>query len=1026
MRPLRSWRLLGFGLAAAFIFACNLMNVLTPYRAAPEIIADRADWIGISPPSNRAFFRQVIDLPFTPRYAWIAVATDDYVLYVNGQAAAQNQFAINAALSFQHRLSDRAQGVNPYVVPAARAPDLRLATNREWRVRIHSDISKQLRRGRNVLALSLQTADPSVRVSIKGEIVGDGVSIPIDGSAESWHASRTPDRIRGQSWIVSPVRADGWRQASSLGPVEEPLQATAPAGLWTRPLPLTGLTGPEIAGDVRFARVLPALTGGPTQSAWLRVSSTWPYTLTVGNTLAGAAGKTGKTEAYDLSRFLRNGPQRVSIRLYRTGLTDPAMPVVMLDGAVGSLDIAPDSSWNVLRRDDPGWLDGGGLWESASMVPMSPGTRPITLQIPTSKGWWAAEQAFVWAACFAGIALLFRALGGLGGLARDRTGGRAAALWILSLPILAAGAAYLLRLRFKETDLILDFLNPAQYGRSLALDLAMLVLAIAVYLVLTRAPSSAPAVVPRFRPGSAALSSDAKVRLLVLAISLLGFALRGYHIGIENLQADENVSLDAARGVLRTGAPYEISGVLYTRSAMYHYMLAGWIYLFGSSPAAARMMSVIPGVAVIFVTYELAYLATGKRHLAVICALVIAVSPWQINQSRNIRFYQQMQFFGICASYFFLRGFVLGRHKPSQNLFFAMGSLAVVCQEIFVLTFPGFCIAGYLYLRPYRLRDNINVVIGFITMMVVTVLDAGTFTLLCLTRNIGITTSIASIIQFHVINPTAFINTFFLSELHARFIGSVFFFAALPFWIRRSNAAILTLYILVITSVLAATVLVMQVAARYVFVLNPMIVIVFIASVDALIRWMAFHLSRPLAANPRRFQRAWIAMATPILAIMVIADLHLDGLMRSYDQHLIMQHESAYRYIAEHRRPGDVVISVSPMSGAVVLGGIDYYLEQELQFDEVYMTPFAIVDRWAGGKLVSKIDQVRDILSTASRAWIIMDQAESKKFTPDFLAYLYGVTQPRLEFLGGELLLWTASDGTYVQSKDSGGSIDDF
>jgi hypothetical protein len=159
---------------------------------------------------------------------------------------------------------------------------------------------------------------------------------------------------------------------------------------------------------------------------------------------------------------------------------------------------------------------------------------------------------------------------------------------------------------------------------------------------------------------------------------------------------------------------------------------------------------------------------------------------------------------------------------------------------------------------------------------------------------------------------------------------------------------------------------------------------------------------------------------------MVIADLHLDGLMRSYDQHLIMQHESAYRYIAEHRRPGDVVISVSPMSGAVVLGGIDYYLEQELQFDEVYMTPFAIVDRWAGGKLVTKIDQVRDILSTASRAWIIMDQAESKKFTPDFLAYLYGVTQPRLEFLGGELLLWTASDGTYVQSKDSGGSIDDF
>jgi len=1025
MKLRRSWRLFGFGLAAAFVFACNLMNVLTPYRAPPEIVADRSEWIGIAPGSNRAFFRQIVNVPFTPRYAWIAVASDDYTLFVNGSPVAQNQFAVNAALSFQHRLSDRAQGVNPNVVPMARAPDLRLATNREWRARIHTDISQQIRQGLNVIALSLQTADPSVRVSLKGEIVGDGVSIPIEGGAGSWHVSRTPDRIRGQSWLASQVRADGWHEAASLGPVEEPLQATAPSGIWTNPLPLTGLSGPEVAGEVRFARMFPGLDDGVTQSAWLRVGSTWPYSLMVGDTLVGGAGKPGKTEAYDITRFLRDGPQRVSIRLYRTGLKEAALPVVMLDGAVGARQIRPDASWLALQRDDPAWLDGGGTWESARPVPM-PAGRPISLQTPTSKGWWAMRQGFLWAACFAAIVVLFRALGGLGGVARDRTGGRAAALWMLSLPVLAAGAAYLLRLRFKETDLILDFLDPAQYGRTLVLDVAILVLAIGVYLVIARAPSSAAAVAQHFQPAGPALSADMKLRLLVLAIALLGFWLRAYHIGIENLQADENVSLDAARGILRTGAPYEISGVLYTRSVLYHYMLAGWIYLLGSEPATARMMSVLPGVAVIFVVYELAYLATGKRYIALICALAIAVSPWQINQSRNIRFYQQMQFFRVCATYFFMRGFVVGRHKPSQNLFFAMGSLAVVCQEIFVLTFPGFCIAGYLYLRPYRWRENINVVIGFITMMAVTVLDAGTFTLLCLTRNVGITTSIASIIQFHVINPTGFLNTFFLNELHSRFIGSLFFFGALPFWIRRSNAAILTLYILVITSVIAATVLVMQIAARYVFVLSPMIVIVFIASVDALVRWPAYHLSRPLASNPRRYQRAWTAMATPILAVMVIADLHLDGLARSYDQHLIMQHESAYRYIAEHRRPGDVVISVSPMAGAIVLGGIDYYLEQELQFDELTMTPFAIVDRWAGGKLVSKIDMLRDILNTSSRAWIILDQAETKKFTPDFLAYIQGMGRPRLEFLGGELLLWDPSAGFFVQSKDTGGSIDDF
>ena len=102
-----------------------------------------------------------------------------------------------------------------------------------------------------------------------------------------------------------------------------------------------------------------------------------------------------------------------------------------------------------------------------------------------------SREGFLWAACFAAIVRLLRASAGSALAPRDRTGGRATALWMLSLPVLAAGAAYLLRLRFKETDLILDFLDPAQYGRTLVLDVAMLVLAIGVYLVIARSPSSA-------------------------------------------------------------------------------------------------------------------------------------------------------------------------------------------------------------------------------------------------------------------------------------------------------------------------------------------------------------------------------------------------------------------------------------------------------------------------------------------------------------------------------------------------------
>ena len=290
MKLRRSWRLFGFGLAAAFVFACNLMNVLTPYRAPPEIVADRSEWIGIAPGSNRAFFRQVINVPFTPRYAWIAVASDDYTLYVNGSPVAQNQFAVNAALSFQHRMSDRAQGVNPNVVPMARAPDLRLATNREWRARIHTDISQQIPPGPQRHCPELADGGPIGAGFAQGRDRGRRRLDPDRGRRRQLACLPHPGpdsrtilaRLAGpHRWLARGGFARPGRGAAAGNRAVRNLDKSAAA---------TGLSGPEVAGEVRFARVFPGLDDGVTQSAWLRVGSTWPYSLMVGDTLVGGAG----------------------------------------------------------------------------------------------------------------------------------------------------------------------------------------------------------------------------------------------------------------------------------------------------------------------------------------------------------------------------------------------------------------------------------------------------------------------------------------------------------------------------------------------------------------------------------------------------------------------------------------------------------------------------------------------------------------------------------------------------------------
>ena len=721
----------------------------------------------------------------------------------------------------------------------------------------------------------------------------------------------------------------------------------------------------------------------------------------------------------------------MSVVLHHPDDATPAMPQAVIEAAIGGQPQPADTGWLALQSPAQDWLTGGGEWAAAITVgTRATGQRIFYTNVDPSLSW--GEQVVVfWGVTFGVLAVVFLLLRRYGQGKGDRSGGTATGLWLLSLPTLAAAAAYLLRLRYKESDLILDYLDPGIYGGYLLIIPAVLLAATAFFIVAPRR-RALPGMTDRLARSSMlpflrGLISDERLPLF-LTVACIGLAvfLRLHHIGIETLQADETVSLDAAHGILRTGLPYEVSGVIYTRSFLYHYMLAGWIAVFGDSAAVARAMSVVPGAAVVFVVYRLATVVTGSRWLGLLCALLIAIDPWQIQQSRNIRFYQQMQFCGALATLFFLHGFIIGRDKPSQNWFFVFASLGVVCQEVFVLLFPGYCIAAFVFYRPFTLRGDINVIVGFVMLMTVMLLDAMTFTLVCLTRNVGVSTSVASIIQLHLFNPSAFLNTFFLLERRANLLFGLIFWAAIPFWLRRRNNAVLALYILVLVSVMTATVLVMQIASRYVFMLYPLLMVGVVASLAEVIRFAAARLSAPLTGNPRLLARAWSGFAWTIVLAFLGLNVPLAALARSYSYNLIMEYERAYRYILAHRQPGDIVITVSPMAGAIVLNGVDYYLQSRVGFDEVYMTAPAVVDRWSGGRLISKPDLLRDALLRSKRAWIILDQAEDRKFDVDFLTYIQDTSTVQFTSLGVDLRLWDSGVPKWEFYPNTGGAIDNY
>ena len=147
--------------------------------------------------------------------------------------------------------------------------------------------------------------------------------------------------------------------------------------------------------------------------------------------------------------------------------------------------------------------------------------------------------------------------------------------------------------------------------------------------------------------------------LLLIAILGLAIVLRFYRIGFEDLQDDENVSWDAARGILREGLPVETSGIFYTRSILYHYPLAVWLAVFGDTKAVARSFSIIPGVLSVWFIYRLTLRVSGGRQIvALLAALVIAIDPWELRNSQDLRFYQQVQAANIVAMYLFILGFI--------------------------------------------------------------------------------------------------------------------------------------------------------------------------------------------------------------------------------------------------------------------------------------------------------------------------------------------------------------------------------
>ncbi|MGB3401638.1 MAG: glycosyltransferase family 39 protein [Microcoleaceae cyanobacterium] len=124
-------------------------------------------------------------------------------------------------------------------------------------------------------------------------------------------------------------------------------------------------------------------------------------------------------------------------------------------------------------------------------------------------------------------------------------------------------------------------------------------------------------------------------------IVLLATILRLYQLGTESLWIDEMLSIwDAER-------LNDILTLPYVRP-FYFLLLAGWMQL-GTSDVWLRGLSVILGIASVFLTYQLGRRLVGEAT-GQIAALIMALSPLFINHSQEIRMYTLVSFLSLAGT----------------------------------------------------------------------------------------------------------------------------------------------------------------------------------------------------------------------------------------------------------------------------------------------------------------------------------------------------------------------------------------
>jgi len=147
------------------------------------------------------------------------------------------------------------------------------------------------------------------------------------------------------------------------------------------------------------------------------------------------------------------------------------------------------------------------------------------------------------------------------------------------------------------------------------------------------------------------------VIFIILLITILyAIITRFLNLGRLAYWGDDGMTYLSSISVLKHGYPLLPSGNIMFHNIASAYFKSIPIFLFGDNEFAHRFLSASLGVLIIPLAFLLIKKLTNK-YIALVSAIILAINTWQIEFSREARYYSEFQFFYILTIYFFYKGF---------------------------------------------------------------------------------------------------------------------------------------------------------------------------------------------------------------------------------------------------------------------------------------------------------------------------------------------------------------------------------